>query len=155
MSLVVEIVVAALLACTIVYAFVLNRRLTELRKDKAQLERLAVSFNHATQRAETSVHKLKTTADEAVQSMQTCISEALDLREDLQYLLERGEATADQLENSIRNARRGKQARAGHAAAEQSPVIERRDVGGLVDEAPVASDATPEETLMRALRAAR
>lgn len=101
---VLDILVAALLACTIGYAFLLNRRLLELRKDKEKLERLAESFSDATQRAEQSVAKLRVAAEDVVNELRQGISDAEVLKGDLDLLLERGETTADKLENGVRGA---------------------------------------------------
>ncbi len=74
-----DILIALLLACTIGYAFVLNRRLSELKRDKTHLERLAASFNDATARAEEAVAKLRVATDDVVQTLQNGISEAARL----------------------------------------------------------------------------
>lgn len=144
MSLALEIIVAILLACTIIYAFVLNRRLSELRKDKARLERLATSFNDATERAEAAVLRLKSAADDSIRTMQHCISEGQGLRDDLQFLLESGETTADKLEQGIRSAK--KQMRNGAAP-------EGDGNASVSDE--VDDEADAEQALLKALQAAR
>lgn len=145
MSLALEIIVAILLACTISYAFVLNRRLTALRNDKARLEKLAAAFEQSTHRAETSVSQLKSVTDESVRTMQHCISEAQGLRDDLQYLVERGEAAADKLESSIRLAR-------GESSKRRSESTDS-DSGGDGEELDYEADA--EQALMKALQSAR
>lgn len=101
---VLDILVAVLLACTIGYAFLLNRRLLDLKKDKAKLEGLAKSFNDATQRAEQSVAKLRVAAAEVVDELRQGISDAEVLHGDLELLLKRGEDAADNLESAVRNA---------------------------------------------------
>ena len=101
-SLVLDLVVAVLLVVTIGYAVVLNRRLSELRRNKADLESAASSFGAATGRAEESIARLKTTADELHQR----IEKAQALRDDLVFLIERGGTAADRLEESVRAARK-------------------------------------------------
>ena len=105
MSVTLDIVIAVLLACTIGYAYILNRRLSELKRDKSQLEKLVVSFAHATERAEASVAQLRDSADQVTCQLQIGIGDAESLREDLKFLLERGEGVADRLEGGVRASR--------------------------------------------------
>ncbi|MBI2586235.1 MAG: hypothetical protein HYW28_10275 [Rhodospirillales bacterium] len=148
-SLIVDILVAILLVVTIGYAIVLNQRLGRLRRDKAQLERLAASFGESTTRAEESILKLKKTAE----LLQERIDKAQALRDDLAFLIDRGGQAADSLEDLVRVTREtvGVKPRASHhAAAEPSP-------------RPSAAPARPEEDdgrsqaereLLRAIRSA-
>ena len=64
-SLFLDVIVAALLVATIVYAAMLNRRLTGLRSNKAELEALIHSFGEACARAEAGVKTLRSATDEA------------------------------------------------------------------------------------------
>jgi predicted phosphoribosyltransferase len=97
----VEIILAVLLIVTISYTFVLNRKLGNLRRDKAQLESLAASFSQATLRAEESIGRLKNTAE----GIHDKIEKAQALRDDLAFLVDRGTSAADRLEAAIRSAR--------------------------------------------------
>lgn len=101
-ALILDIVIAVLLVATIAYAFVLNKRLAGLRRDKQELESLAATFGQATIRAEESIGKLKITAS----GLNEGIDRAQALRDDLAFLVERGGAAADQLEEAIRKARK-------------------------------------------------
>ena len=58
-SLVLDVTIAVLLMFTITYAVRLNSRLSQLRKDKAELEALAKTFVNATLRAEEGAKKIK------------------------------------------------------------------------------------------------
>ena len=62
-SLILDILVAFLLVVTIGYAMVLNKRLGLLRRDKGELDKLALSFTDAMGRADDSIATLKSTAD--------------------------------------------------------------------------------------------
>lgn len=104
MSLMIDIFVAILLISAIGYGMVLNRRIVALRRDQADLERLAVSFNEATTRAEASVGNLKKAAQSSAQILNEGLDDAVKVREDLNYLIERGMKLADQLETSVRGA---------------------------------------------------
>ncbi len=101
-SLVLDALVAVLLAACIAAAVILERRLASLRADRSELEKLMRDFQDATDRAGHGVSGLKVSA----QALQERIDTARALAEDLQFLIERGGAAADRLENEIRAARR-------------------------------------------------
>ena len=101
-SLIIDVLVAVLLVVTIAYAIVLNRRLGMLRRDKAELEKVALSFGEATRRAEESIARLKTTAG----GLEENIAKAQSLRDDLAFLMDRGSSAADRLEDLIRDSRK-------------------------------------------------
>lgn len=100
-SLILDIFVAALLVVTIAYAVTLNKRLGTLRRDKEELQKLALSFGDATVRAEESTGQLRATID----VLQEQIKKAEALRQDLVFLVERGNGTADTLEELVRRTR--------------------------------------------------
>jgi len=100
-SLILEILVASLLVVMIGYAFVLNRRLGSLRRDKAELEKLALNFHVATERAEDSIGRLK----KGIDALQERVEKGESLRDDLLFLSERGGSVADRLEAAVRSAR--------------------------------------------------
>ena len=106
MSLLIDILVAVLLISAIGYGMVLNRKIVALRGDQANLERLAASFHEATKRAEASVLKLKKTAQTSSETLNGGIDTALRIREDLNFLVDRGEKLGDRLENSVRSSER-------------------------------------------------
>jgi hypothetical protein len=112
-SLIIDIFVAVLLVSAIGYGMVLNRRIVALRRDQANLERLAISFHEATSRAESSVGNLKKAAQSASQILNEGIDDATRIRADLDFLIDRGEKLGDRLEGSVRQA-------------ENSPEIARR-----------------------------
>ena len=81
-SLILDIFVAVLLIIMIGYAFTLNKRLGTLRRDKGELQKLALSFGDATLRAEESTVQLRATID----VLQERIKRAESLREDLVFI---------------------------------------------------------------------
>jgi len=101
-SIFLDVLVAVLLAVTIGYAVVLNKRLGNLRRDRAKLEAMAGSFADATTRAEESIGRLKIMGDD----LQRNIDKAQALHDDLTFLIDRGGAAADQLEDVVREARK-------------------------------------------------
>ena len=100
-SLIVDVIVLGLLVVMIPYIVRLNKRLGMLRRDKAQLEKLATTFTESTRRADESLGGLKASAE----TMQRKLDSAQALHDDLAFLLERGEKTADRLEEIIRLSR--------------------------------------------------
>ncbi|MDP1910481.1 MAG: DUF6468 domain-containing protein [Hyphomicrobium sp.] len=138
-ALLLDILVALLLAVTIGYAVVLNRRLAGLRRDKGELESLAASFGQATLRAEESIGRLKKTAGE----LQELTAKADTIRDDLAFLIDRGSAAADRLESLVRQAR----GKAPPVAMTGAPAQQIPD-----DALEPRSDA--ERELMRAIRSA-
>jgi hypothetical protein len=90
-ALIIDIVVAILLMVTIGYAIVLNKRLGNLRRDRSELEKLAINFHASTTRADESITRLTSSVG--------------GLQDDLIFLTERGSSTADRLEESVRFSR--------------------------------------------------
>lgn len=105
MALVLDILIAVLLIATLVYAFQLNRRIGELRKDRAQLEAIVIAFRDATATAESSIHKLKSYSDKASAGVDEVMARAQAVKEDLAFLVDRANGLADRLEDGVRRAR--------------------------------------------------
>ncbi len=92
-SMILDFVIAVLLVLTIVYAVRLNQRLSQLRADKNELQQLADVFVDATRRAEAGIAQLKISSD----GLSAEIAQAEGLKDDLDYLVERGERLANGL----------------------------------------------------------
>ena len=104
-KLILDVIVAILLAATIGYAWVLNGRLNDLRRNRDDLARLVNAFNDATQRAEAGIPKLRRAAEEAEAQLQDRVEKAQSLRDDLAFMIERADAMAARLEGTVRTAR--------------------------------------------------
>src|SRR5258706_6700612 len=94
----------------------LNRRLSGLRSNEAELEALIHSFGEACARAEAGVKTLRTATDEATR-LQQYLDRSQALRDDLSFLLDRGSNLADRLEGGVRSARTEVQGRPAPAPA--------------------------------------
>ena len=136
-----DLVVALLLVVTIVYSAVLNRRLAALRADKAELRALVEGLAGATASAGAGVATLKAAAETVAHELEARRAKAESLRDDLSYLVERGNTAADRLEASIRAQR--DTARPAESPSVPSPAI--------VDAAP----SRAERDLLRALAGRR
>ena len=151
-----ELFGAMLLVVMIVYAFRLNRRLSTLQEDKAEFERLLVSFTESTNHAETSVARLKVSATDTAQSLQESVTRANALRDDLGFLVERADELASRLETGIREARPEHGQRATLRDSQMSDEMVTEDSNQLKEEN--EEDATQRKTksdLLRALEGMR
>ena len=104
-GLVLDVVVALLLAATLVYAWRLERRLVEMRAGRATLERTIVQFTGATARAEASVASLAKVGGLKGLDLGAGIDKARAMRDELSFLVERADGQSRQLETLIRAGR--------------------------------------------------
>jgi cell division septum initiation protein DivIVA len=100
-----DLIIAVLLAATIVYAAILNGKLNQLRKNRDDLAKLVAAFNDATVRAEAGIPKLKRVSEEASSTLVERVEKAQSLRDDLAFMIERADAMANRLEGAVRSAR--------------------------------------------------
>jgi FtsZ-interacting cell division protein ZipA len=100
-----DLAIILLLVPTIVYAAILNRRLSALRNSRDELAKVVSSFNEATMRAEAGIPKLKKATLDANNALQERVEKAHALRDDLAFMVERAEETADRLEGAVRTTR--------------------------------------------------
>ncbi len=155
-KLVLDVIVAILLAATIVYAMILNGRLNQLRKNRDEMAKLVAAFNDATARAEAGIPKLRRAAEEAGSTLQERVEKAQSLRDDLAFMIERADSMANRLEEAVRAAR---------TEAKPSPAAASRPMAGRPAPAAVSPAATQgeiederseaERELLRALQAVR
>ena len=136
-AMIIDILVAILLMVTIGYAIVLNKRLGNLRRDRDELERLAINFHTSTARADESIARLKSSAD----GLQDQIGKAEAMRDDLIFLTERSSSAADRLEKYVRLSR------ADMPAPETKKVQLEHKVSPRFDRKPVSVDREVENNL--------
>lgn len=94
-----------LLAATLFHAVRLERALGVLKRDRAALETLVAAFNASTRAAESGVERLRTATDGAGRQIQRQIDAATSLKDDLTFLVQRGEGLADRMDDLVRAAR--------------------------------------------------
>ena len=143
-----EIVLVLMLATTIFHAFRLERALGVLKRDRAALEILVSGFNQSTRAAEQGIERLHEAADGAGRQVDRQITAANRLKDDLQFLNDRGERVADRLEAQLRTARPLDTPRVPMAV---------ESIPAPVEEAapPARLQSQAERDLMKALRLAR
>ena len=97
LSLILDVVVAVLLAATIVYAALLNRRLQGLRANKAEFEAMVTEFNEATRRTEGAIQALRLAADQTAKALSVQVERGQALRDELQFLTNRADGAAERI----------------------------------------------------------
>jgi hypothetical protein len=144
-----ELILVVLLAATLFHAVRLERALGVLKRDRAALEELIAGFNTSTRQAEQGIERLRTAADGAGRQIARQIDMAIALKDDLTYLLDRSDRSADRLDKVVRAAR---------------PLVTEPTRAGVTDfaSAPAPPDAQEprvrsqaERDLLKALRLAR
>jgi hypothetical protein len=105
MEWILNILLVVLLTATLFHAVRLERALGVLKRDRAALEALVVDFNASTRAAETGIERLHVAADGSGRQIQRQIDIATTLKEDLTFLVQRGEGLADRLDDGVRAAR--------------------------------------------------
>jgi hypothetical protein len=100
-----EIGLAVLLALTLVQAIRLERALGVLRRARAGLEPLVEEFDGATRHAEAAIARLHEAAETAGRQVGRQSDTAASLKDDLAFLVERGDRLADRLDGLVRSAR--------------------------------------------------
>jgi hypothetical protein len=109
-SIVIDVAVVGLLAATIFYAIRLNRSLASLREGKAEIATLIARFDDAANHAERSVSKLGHSTAETAKVLNAAISEAQALRDELAFMLERGDSMAERIATLTPSAPKAREA---------------------------------------------
>jgi hypothetical protein len=104
LSLIMDGVVALLLATTIYYCWRLNRFISIIREGKEELSLAVRDFNDAIVKAEASVEEFKQNSRQVIERLQVKIEKAEFMADDLAYLMEKANKSADRLQQSIHPA---------------------------------------------------
>jgi hypothetical protein len=163
MEWILDILLVVLLTATLVHAIRLERALGVLKRDRSAMQELVASFDASTRAAETGIARLHATADGPGRQIQQLIERGTTLKEDLTFLVQRGEGLADRLDEGLRSARPSfavletPAARSPYAPAMEAAEPTRRRVANELaprePEPKVRSQA--ERDLLKALRMAR
>lgn len=100
-KLLLDTVIIVLLALTISYCWLLNRRIKILQNSKSELAQLLKYFDEATQRASESIIALQTASKKIGENIQGRIEKANYVVDDLTFLIEKSNKIADQMEASF------------------------------------------------------
>lgn len=104
-DLILELVLVGLLGVTLVHAIRLERALKSLRHDRAALGEAIAGFDDSTRQAEAGIHRLHSAAAESAQLLSPRLEQGASLRDDLQFLIDRGSSVADRLDGLVRSTR--------------------------------------------------
>lgn len=121
-----EMVLVGLLGLTLVYAIRLERALRILRQDRAALGEAIAGFDDSARHAEAGIGRLQSATAESAQLLGRRFEQGMTLKDDLAYLIERGEAVADRLDGLVRLGRSAGASPAptpASAAAEPAPKV--------------------------------
>ena len=113
-ALILDGLVAALLLATVIYCFILNRRLSVMRDAQSEMSNLISEFNVAIEQARSGVETLKETAADAGDKLGREIDKARAMADELLVMTGSGERLAERLEGDIGKVR-GTQQGAGTA----------------------------------------
>ncbi len=91
MGLAIDLIVIALLAATIFYAYKLERGLAHVRGTQAAFADVVRELNTAAARAEAGIQGLRTAATSSGQTLDDKVKRALSLADELELLLKAGE----------------------------------------------------------------
>lgn len=161
MQWILDILLVVLLTATLFHAVRLERALGVLKRDRVALQELVATFDASTRAAEAGIERLQAATEGPGRQIQKLIEGGTTLKEDLTFLVQRGEGLADRLEDCVRAARPAvpmaehPSARLAYAA-QLEPEPRRR----LAPE-PAAREAEPkvrsqaERDLLKALRMVR
>ncbi|WPZ34159.1 DUF6468 domain-containing protein [Thalassobaculum sp. OXR-137] len=97
LALILDILLIFLLLATIVYAMVLHRRLAMLRSEKEGLETFLDRMSQATAKADASLKGIRQTAEQAQAMLNDPMIKAQALRDELLFLIERADGSAERL----------------------------------------------------------
>ncbi len=98
LGLVFDAAVAVLLIVFIGYAFVLNRKLTQLRDGKEEMARLARELGESLDKAQRNLDTLKEAAADKAGSLQEQLDRADSLADDLAFLVRKSDIAAQKLD---------------------------------------------------------
>jgi hypothetical protein len=155
-----DITLMVLLAATLFHAIRLERALGSLKRDRTALEALVGTFNTSTHAAESGIERLRAATDGSGQQIQRQIDTAITLKDDLTFLVQRGEGLADRLDELVRAARPAVASAEQPAfrvpylqSAERGPRMQPAERGSRDEEPRIRSQA--ERDLLKALRMVR
>jgi hypothetical protein len=120
-KLLLDTLIIVLLALTISYCWLLNRRIKILQDSKSELAQLLKYFDESTTRASESILALQSASKKIGDNIQTRIEKANYALDDLSFMIEKASKLADQLEASFAVSR------ARTRAAEHAPQKEQKE----------------------------
>lgn len=100
-----NIIIGILLIITIIYCFILSRRIANFNSSKNELSKFLEDFSRSIIRAEKNIAELKEMGNQADENLKGQIKKAKFLANDLSFLTEKGETVAETLDSKISMSR--------------------------------------------------
>lgn len=100
-----DVVVVGLLITGIFFAVRLNRKLSLIYDNRSELRSMLEQLSVSLSQAEKGITELHGAANSLKNDLETPVIKALTLKDDITFLIERGENLAHQLENHTRKGR--------------------------------------------------
>jgi hypothetical protein len=126
MTWVLDILLVVLLTATLLHAVRLERALGVLKRDRLALQELVTSFSASTLAAETGIERLQAATEGPGRLIQRLIDSGTTLKDDLTFLVQRGEGLAGRLDDCVRAAR-PMLAAASEPPAARSPYVTQQE----------------------------
>lgn len=104
-ELIINIVIISLLSIMIYYAFILNRKLSELRKGKSDFAKTIENFQICVAKAQNAIPQLKILADGVQENLKISIEQAASRKTELQFAIKESSEVIFKLENSMTYAK--------------------------------------------------
>lgn len=106
LDLTLNLLVLFFLIIAIFYAGLLNYRLKKLRSNKDEVDMAIIRFDQAVSKADESISYLKEISGKSYNALLESIQKSQALRDELFFLLERGDELANKMEMQIRQTRK-------------------------------------------------
>lgn len=106
LDVVLNLLVLVFLIIAIIYAGILNYRLKKLRSNKDEVDMAIIRFDQAVSKADESITYLKDISGKSYNALLESIHKSQALRDELLFLLERGNELANKMEIQIRQTRK-------------------------------------------------
>ena len=120
-----------LLVATICCAISLSRRLSSLRSDKKNLEKLIGEFHDISEKADKSLTGIRATAEEVSRKLAEANAKSRSMRDELAFLVERADRLAEKIATNPNDLSVGKEAKG--KPLENEPVDEAAGTASDID----------------------
>ena len=127
-KLLLDTLIIVLLALTISYCWLLNRRIKILQDSRSELAQLLKYFDESTTRASESIVALQTASKKIGENIQNRIEKATYAMDDLSFMIEKANKLADQLEASFAVSRARSRVTEQNTDEAEAPQPARRPV---------------------------
>ena len=116
MKMTLDVSVALMLVLTIYYCIKLNKRIKVLQDSKSELAQLIKQFDESTQQATDSIIEIQRASKKISTNIQEKLDKANYIADDLAFMIERGNKTADKMDSRITGGRATRAANEDNAA---------------------------------------